>query len=136
MRFNHSFSKADVIRGIHLQKPPYAQGKLVRVVKGSVIDIVVDINPSSPTFGKYDKFQLDDKEHSMVWLPPTMAHGFRTLEDTVFIYKCTEFYNKESESGIVWNDPDLNVDWAIDEPIISEKDALLPSFKEFRELLS
>ncbi len=132
---NHSFSHKGVLRGLHFQKSPYAQGKLVRVVKGKVIDVVVDIDPSSPTFGQHEKFLLDSDSYDMIFLPPTMAHGFLALEETIFTYKCTNFYNKEAESGIIWNDPDLGIEWGTSNPIISEKDTLLPGFRELREQL-
>lgn len=126
---NHSFSKKGVLRGLHFQNGPHAQGKLVRVAKGKVIDVVVDINPESPTFGQHEKFILDGEHYEMIYLPNTMAHGFIALEDTIFTYKCTNFYNVESESGIIWNDKDLNIDWEIKSPLISSKDQELPQFK-------
>lgn len=125
---NHSFSKKGVLRGLHFQKGEHAQGKLVRVAMGKVLDVVVDIDPKSPTFGQHDKFLLDGENYEMIFLPNTMAHGFIALEDTIFTYKCTNFYNVESESGIIWNDEDLGIDWEIDSPIISKKDIELPSF--------
>lgn len=127
---NESLSHKNVLRGIHYQQHPYAQGKLVRVVKGSVVDIVVDIRKNSPSFGKYEKFILTEKNKFQLWIPEGMAHGFLSLEDnTVFSYKCTQFYNKESERSIVWNDKDLNIDWGIKNPIIAEKDSIAPSLK-------
>lgn len=131
---NHSFSHKNVLRGLHFQKMPYSQGKLVRVIKGKVLDIVVDINPDSPTYGQYDSFVLDDDTFEMVWLPNTMAHGFLVLEEAIFVYKCSASYHVESESGIVWNDPTLNIDWGIDNPIISGKDAILPTFENIQFL--
>lgn len=126
---NQSFSTAGVLRGLHFQNPPFAQGKLVRVITGKVIDIAVDIRPDSPTFGKYEKFVLDATLQNMVYIPEGFAHGFAALEDSVFAYKCTNNYNKASEGGIIWNDPDLNIDWGIESPNVSEKDLELPTFK-------
>ncbi len=126
---NQSFSTAGVLRGLHFQNPPFAQGKLVRVITGKVIDIAVDIRPGSPTFGKYEKFVLDATLQNMVYIPEGFAHGFAALEDSVFAYKCTNNYNKASEGGIIWNDPDLNIDWGIESPNVSEKDLELPTFK-------
>lgn len=127
---NSSWSRKGVLRGLHFQKKPHSQGKLVRVISGKVIDVVVDMDQNSPTFGEHVSFELDGEKNEMVWLPDTMAHGFHAVEDAVFVYKCTRGYNKESESGIIWNDPDLNIDWGTKEPIISDKDAILPRFKE------
>ncbi len=126
---NQSFSTAGVLRGLHFQNPPFAQGKLVRVITGKVIDIAVDIRPGSPTFGKYEKFVLDATLQNMVYIPEGFAHGFAALEDSVFAYKCTNNYNKAAEGGIIWNDPDLNIDWGIESPNVSEKDLELTTFK-------
>jgi dTDP-4-dehydrorhamnose 3,5-epimerase len=129
---NESKSKKGVLRGLHFQKPPYDQGKLVRVMKGAVLDVAVDIRKNSPTYGKWASIVLTDKNKFMYWVPPGFAHGFVTLEDdTVFFYKCTNVYNKESEGSIRWNDPDLNIDWGIDQPVLSEKDKISPLFKDF-----
>ncbi len=127
---NQSFSTAGVLRGLHFQNTPFAQGKLVRVIIGKVIDIAVDIRPDSPTFGKYEKFVLDAKLQNMVYIPEGFAHGFAALEDSIFSYKCTNNYNKASEGGIIWNDSDLNIDWCIENPNVSEKDLELPNFKD------
>ncbi len=127
---NQSFSTAGVLRGLHFQNEPYAQGKLVRVITGKVIDIAVDLRPNSPTFGKYESFILDSSLQNMVYVPEGFAHGFATLEDAIFSYKCTNPYHKASESGIIWNDPDLNIDWGIKNPIVSDKDLELPRLKE------
>jgi len=133
---NQSFSAKNVLRGLHFQKPPYAQGKLVRVAAGSVLDVAVDLRKGSPTFGKYDAIVLDSEKGNMFYIPPGFAHGFLTLEEgSIFTYKCTDFYNKASESGIVWNDPELNIDWGVSAPLVSEKDNQLPSFKEISNLL-
>ena len=129
---NHSWSKKGVIRGLHFQKSPYAQGKLVRCVTGKVIDVVVDIRPDSPTYGQHEKFILDAKIGNMLYVPGGFAHGFLTLEESIFVYKCTNFWNKEAESGILWNDTQLQIDWGISNPIVSEKDLKLPTFKELK----
>jgi len=120
---NISVSKKGVIRGLHLQAPPYAQGKLVRVLKGSVIDVAVDIRKSSPTYGKYVRVFLSAENGDQFWIPEGFAHGFSALEeDTVFSYKCTNYYHPASERGIRFDDPDLNIDWEINEPIVNQKD--------------
>ncbi|MBS4014260.1 MAG: dTDP-4-dehydrorhamnose 3,5-epimerase [Bacteroidetes bacterium] len=129
---NQSVSAKNVLRGLHLQIPPFEQGKLVRVAFGRVLDVVVDIRKSQPTYGKYFKIELSADKNNMLWIPPGFAHGFLTLEDnTIFLYKCTKVYNKESERSIIWNDPNLNIDWGCDNPIISEKDKQAVLFKEF-----
>lgn len=129
---NQSSSKKGVLRGLHYQNPPFDQGKLVRVVKGSVLDIAVDIRKKSPTYGKYVAAVLSEENKLLLWIPPGFAHGFLSLEDdTIFLYKCTNGYNKISEGGIRWNDPDLNIAWGITTPIVSEKDLELPTFSNF-----
>ncbi|BDD00125.1 dTDP-4-dehydrorhamnose 3,5-epimerase [Persicobacter psychrovividus] len=135
---NQSFSTKGVLRGLHFQKAPYAQGKLVRVVMGKVLDVAVDLRPDSPTFGQYDTCILDAEKHNQFYVPPGFAHGFLALEDCVFSYKCTGTYHKASESGIIYNDPELNIDWGsdlIENPTISEKDQVLPSFAAYRDSL-
>lgn len=127
---NQSFSTAGVLRGLHFQNAPYAQGKLVRVITGKVVDVAVDIRPNSPTFGRHEKFILDSTLQNMVYIPEGFAHGFAALEDSIFSYKCTNNYNKASEGGIIWNDVDLNIDWGIEHPNVSEKDLELPTFKD------
>lgn len=126
---NQSFSLKGVVRGLHFQNAPFAQGKLVRVISGSVMDVVVDVRPDSPTFGKHETFILKSELNNMVYVPEGFAHGFVALEDSVFSYKCTNLYHKESESGILWNDADLGIDWGVENPIVSEKDMILPTFK-------
>ena len=129
---NESKSAKGVLRGLHFQKPPYAQGKLVRVVKGSVMDVAVDLRKDSPTYGKWESVVLSEDNKLLFWIPEGFAHGFVTLEDeTVFNYKCTNIYNKESEGSLLWNDPDINIDWNIENPILSEKDKVSPLFKNF-----
>jgi dTDP-4-dehydrorhamnose 3,5-epimerase len=127
---NQSFSKKGVLRGLHFQKSPHAQSKLVGVLWGSVIDVVVDIRPQSPTFGQYDIFEIDVKKNNRVYIPTGMAHGFMTLEDAIFAYKCGDFYHPTSEYGILWNDPTLGIDWKNTNPIVSSKDLLLPTWEE------
>lgn len=129
---NESKSAVNVLRGLHFQKPPFAQGKLVRVVKGAVMDVAVDIRKGSPTYGMWDSVVLTGENKLMFWIPEGFAHGFVTLEDnTVFAYKCTHVYNKASEGGIRWNDPTLNIDWKVDNPVLSPKDEVQPLFSEF-----
>ena len=128
---NQSFSTKNVLRGLHFQKYPYEQAKLVRVITGKVLDVVVDIRKDSPTFGNYYKYVLDSKLNNMLFIP----EGFLALEDSVFFYKCNQFYHKESESGILWNDPDLNINWGIENPIVSNKDQQLLSFETIKNSL-
>lgn len=129
---NQSLSNKGTLRGLHFQSPPYAQGKLVRVVSGSVNDIIVDIRKSSPTYGKSISVEISDKNYYQLWVPPGFAHGFSVLEDnTIFQYKCTEYYNKESEGGILYCDETLNLNWEVKNPIVSEKDKDLPLFNIF-----
>ncbi len=130
---NQSFSRKGVVRGLHFQKEPFAQGKLVRVITGKVLDVVVDIRPGSSTFGQHRKFILDSDLGNMVYVPAGFAHGFAALEDSIFLYKCTHAYKPEAESGIVWNDPQLNIDWEITHPVVSHKDQLLPLFGNILE---
>lgn len=129
---NESFSIKGTLRGLHYQKPPFAQGKLVRVLIGKVLDVVLDIRSNSKTFGQHHKVILDAEKHNQMYVPPGFAHGFAALEDSVFSYKCTNYYNKESEDGVLWNDPFLNLDWGIENPIISEKDLVLPTFAQLK----
>ncbi|MEN8928481.1 MAG: dTDP-4-dehydrorhamnose 3,5-epimerase [Flavobacteriales bacterium] len=120
---NQSMSGKNIVRGLHFQNPPFAQGKLVRVIKGKVIDVAVDIRKDSPTYGEHVSVELSGENNRMLWVPPGFAHGFSSLEDgTIFSYKCTNYYNKESEGSVAWNDPTLNIDWQVENPIISEKD--------------
>ena len=130
---NQSFSIKGVVRGLHFQNAPFAQGKLVRVISGRVLDVAVDIRPGSPTFGKHEVFELRSDTNNMAYIPEGFAHGFVALEDSVFSYKCTNVYNKGAESGLLWNDPDLGIDWGVENPIVSEKDIILPTFKTLFE---
>jgi dTDP-4-dehydrorhamnose 3,5-epimerase len=127
---NQSFSQKGVIRGLHFQRPPYAQAKLASVLVGKVLDVVVDLRPQSATFGKVYKCVLDGERRNMLMVPDGFAHGFAALEDSMFLYKCSNFYNTEAEGGIRWNDPELKIDWEVADPIISEKDQILPTFSE------
>ncbi|WP_298237205.1 dTDP-4-dehydrorhamnose 3,5-epimerase [uncultured Algibacter sp.] len=129
---NQSKSSMGVLRGLHFQKSNHSQAKLVRVIKGKVLDVCVDLRKNSDTFGEHFSIILDDKQHKQFYVPRGFAHGFLVLEDdTIFSYKCDNFYNKESESGILYNDDTLNIDWNFPEEklIISEKDLALPSLK-------
>ena len=129
---NESKSQKGVLRGLHFQRPPYAQGKLVRVMKGSVLDVAVDLRHNSPWFGKSVSIVLSESNKWMYWIPEGFAHGFLTLEDnTVFFYKCTHLYQKSAEGSIRWNDPDLNIDWGNTNPVLSEKDLNAPFLKDF-----
>lgn len=123
---NHSLSQKGVLRGLHYQNAPYAQGKLVRVVQGKVWDVAVDIRPKSKTYGQWVGVELSADNKTMFWIPEGFAHGFIALEDnTQFLYKTTNYYNKESEGAIIWNDPKLGIKWPLDQVnqvLISEKD--------------
>ncbi|MCF6342458.1 MAG: dTDP-4-dehydrorhamnose 3,5-epimerase [Bacteroidales bacterium] len=129
---NESLSGKGVLRGLHFQSPPFSQGKLVRVMQGAVLDVAVDLRKNSPTYGQWDSVVLSSENKWMYWIPPGFAHGFVTREDhTVFFYKCTNVYNKAAEGAIAWNDPDLNIDWKTENPILAEKDKNAPLFKNF-----
>jgi len=130
---NLSKSKKGVLRGLHFQAPPFDQGKLVQVIQGSVLDVAVDIRKNSPSYGKHFKVILNDLDRNQLWIPPGFAHGFASLEDdTIFSYKCTNTYSKAHEGCLLWNDPDLNIDWGIDRAIVSEKDQEGTLLKEFK----
>lgn len=129
---NQSLSQKNVLRGLHFQIPPYSQAKLIRVIKGSVSDIAVDIRKTSKTYGEYFKLVLSEQNKTMIYLPVGFAHGFLTLEDnTIFSYKCTNFYHKDSEFSLRWNDKDFNINWGIDYPILSDKDQQAQNFNQF-----
>ena len=122
---NQSKSSYGVVRGLHFQKPPYSQSKLVRCIKGAVLDVAVDIRKGSPTFGKHVAVELSEENHRQLFIPRGFAHGFAVLTpEAVFQYKCDNYYNKESEGAIAWNDPQLAIDWRIpaDKVLLSEKD--------------
>ena len=123
---NESKSSYGVIRGLHYQKPPFAQSKLVRVIKGAVLDVAVDIRKGSPTFGQHVAVELTEENHRQFFIPRGFAHGFSVLsEEVIFQYKCDEFYHPEAEGAIAWNDTELGIDWKIprDKVILSEKDS-------------
>ena len=129
---NQSLSNKGVLRGLHFQNPPFGQAKLVSVLKGSVLDVVVDLRKKSKTFGKYILEELNEYNNLQLYIPVGMAHGFLTLEDnTIFSYKCSEFYNKESEDSLLWNDDNLNIKWPDSDPILSEKDENAKKFTSF-----
>ena len=132
---NESKSGYGVLRGLHFQKPPFAQSKLVRVIKGAVLDVAVDIRKGSPTFGQYVSVELTGDNHRQFFIPRGFAHGFSVLsEEVIFQYKCDNFYSPQSEGAIAWNDPDLNIDWRIpvEEVILSEKDSKHPKLKDLQ----
>ena len=127
---NQSFSRKGVLRGLHYQIGDYAQAKLVRVLQGEVLDVAVDIRPNSPTFGQYESIILNEENHKQFYIPRGFAHGFLVLSETaIFFYKCDNYYNKESEGGIIFDDETINIDWGLSSEniIISEKDKLLPT---------
>ena len=130
---NQSISQRGVLRGLHFQKGKFAQAKLVRVIKGKILDIVVDLRKDSETFGEHFSLELSEENNRQLFIPRDFAHGFSVLEnDTIFVYKCDNFYNKESESGIIYSDETLNIDWGLNEKeiLLSEKDTRLKTFKE------
>jgi dTDP-4-dehydrorhamnose 3,5-epimerase len=130
---NESRSQYGVIRGLHYQLNPYAQAKLVRVVIGSVLDVVIDVRKGSPTYGQKYEVILSGENKKQLFIPRGFAHGFSVLEDnTIFSYKCDNFYNKESEGGVLFSDPALNIDWQVptEKMLVSEKDHLNPSLKD------
>lgn len=131
---NESKSRYGVIRGLHFQRPPYAQSKLVRVVSGKVLDVAVDIRQGSPTYGRHVAVELTGENHRQLFLPKGMAHGFAVLSnEVVFQYKCDEYYNPQSEGAIAWDDPMLAIDWRLPKAdvVLSEKDAHHPGFANF-----
>ena len=134
---NESKSSYGVVRGLHFQKPPFAQSKLVRVIKGAVLDVAVDIRKGSPTFGQYVSVELTGENHRQFFIPRGFAHGFSVLsEEVIFQYKCDNFYSPQSEGAIAWNDPDLNIDWRIpvEEVVLSEKDSKHPKLKDWQSV--
>ena len=129
---NVSVSAKNVLRGLHFQNDPHAQGKLVSVLKGSVLDVAVDIRKNSKTYGQHQSVLLSAENGLQFWIPPGFAHGFLALEDdTIFSYKCTNYYDPKSEGSLIWNDADLKIDWKIKNPIISSKDELSGFFNTF-----
>ena len=130
---NQSVSSKGVLRGLHFQNPPFAQAKLVSVIKGAVLDVAVDLRKKSPTYGMHSCVELNQRNRKLFFIPKGFAHGFVALEDdTVFSYKCSGFYNKESEESLLWNDKDLAINWQINNPIVSDKDSVAKSFKDYK----
>ena len=131
---NISKSVKGTLRGLHLQVGENAQGKLCQVISGKVLDVAVDVRPGSATLGKYFSIELSGENHTQVWIPKGFAHGFSVLSDeAVFSYKCTNYYDKESERSILYNDPELGIDWKVENPIVSDKDLKAETFALFRE---
>lgn len=130
---NHSFSTRGVIRGLHWQRPPHMQGKLVTVISGRIVDVAVDIRRGSPTFGRWVMEELSEENHVSLWIPPGFAHGFLVLSETAhFAYRCTDVYHPECESGMRWDDPSLAIAWPVDgvDVIASQKDRMAQPFSE------
>ena len=130
---NQSFSQKGTVRGLHFQRGAHAQAKLVRVIAGKVLDVAVDLRKGSPTFGHVYSTILDTEKNNLLYIPAGFGHGFSVLEDAVFVYKCSNYYHKDSEGGVLWSDPALGIDWQVAEPIVSEKDQILPSLAEFAD---
>ncbi|RUA06509.1 MAG: dTDP-4-dehydrorhamnose 3,5-epimerase, partial [Flavobacteriia bacterium] len=125
-------SQKGVIRGLHFQNPPFAQAKLIRVISGSILDVVVDLRKDSKTYGKHYKLILTSENKQQFFIPEGFAHGFLSLENnTIILYKCSEYYHKESEDALLWNDELLNINWEVDHPIITEKDRNAKKFRIF-----
>jgi len=128
---NHSRSARNVLRGLHYQKSPMQQGKLVRCLSGSIFDVAVDLRKGSSTFRKWVGMELTGDNNLMLYVPPDFAHGFLVLSDTAdVVYKCTREYSPEDDRGIIWNDPSIGISWPTDAPLVSEKDALLPILRD------
>ncbi len=129
---NESLSQKGVLRGLHYQKPPFAQAKLIRVIFGSILDVAIDIRKDSETYGQHFKHILSSENRKQLYIPAGFAHGFLCLENnTIVNYKCSDFYNKNSEASLLWNDTDLNIDWGMKNPILAEKDKLAEKFSTF-----
>ncbi|QNE40881.1 dTDP-4-dehydrorhamnose 3,5-epimerase [Hymenobacter sp. NBH84] len=129
---NQSRSDRGVVRGLHFQAPPFAQAKLVRVASGRALDVIVDIRKGSPTYGQHVAVELDAERYNMFYVPVGFAHGFTALEDnTLFLYKCTNYYAPQAEGGLRWNDPALGIDWGVTDATVSVKDQVLPLLKDF-----
>lgn len=127
---NHSRSSVGTVRGLHFQATP-GQAKLVRVARGRVFDVIVDIRPGSPTFGQWESFELDDERHLQLFIPVGFAHGYCALSPTVdFLYRVSSYYDPATERGIAWNDPELAIQWPVPNPIVSSRDQANPSFRE------
>lgn len=130
---NQSFSQKGTVRGLHFQRAPYAQAKLVRVIRGKVLDVAVDLRKGSSTYGKSYAAILDAERNNLLYIPTGFAHGFSVLEDAIFAYKCSEYYHQASEGGVKWDDPQLAINWQVEQAIISAKDQSWPSLREFTE---
>jgi dTDP-4-dehydrorhamnose 3,5-epimerase len=128
---NQSFSQKGTVRGLHFQRGAHAQAKLVRVIAGKVLDVAVDLRKGSPSFGQVYSTILDTEKNNLLYIPAGFGHGFSVLEDAVFVYKCSNYYHKDSEGGVLWSDPTLGIDWQVAEPIVSDKDQILPTLAEF-----
>lgn len=131
---NQSFSAAGTLRGLHFQKPPHSQGKLISAVQGKIMDVAVDIRTGSPTYGKFVSIELTSDNHLMLWVPEGFAHGFIALTDAQVHYKATNEYNKNSEGGLIWNDPEIGIEWPTDKPVLSDKDKLWPGLRELKSV--
>jgi dTDP-4-dehydrorhamnose 3,5-epimerase len=132
---NHSRSVRNTLRGLHFQHP-HGQGKLIRVTSGAVFDVLVDVRRGSPTFGKWEGHELNEDNKRQLWVPPGFAHGFCVLSDTAdFLYKCSDYYHPETEHTLLWNDPEVGVQWPVTEPILSEKDKGGVRFRDLRILM-
>jgi dTDP-4-dehydrorhamnose 3,5-epimerase len=130
---NHSFSVTNILRGMHYQLPPFAQDKLVRVVQGEVFDVAVDLRVDSETFGEWEGVKLSAENKRQFFIPKGFAHGFLVLSDSAhFVYKVTNFYNKESTGGVVWNDQEIGIEWPADEPVLNERDQDLPKLSDLK----
>ena len=134
MQDNHSFSRRGVLRGLHLQVAPAEQGKLVSVMIGRIFDVAVDVRPDSGYFGRWVSEELSGDNHTMLWIPPGFAHGFVALEDSHIIYKTTNEYSHEHERGIIWNDPEIRIEWPVSEPIVSARDLSLGKLRDFKKV--
>jgi len=131
---NVSLSKQGTVRGLHYQVGEFAQGKLTSVLQGKVLDVAVDLRVGSPTFSKHFAIELSDKNKTQLWVPPGFAHGFSVLsESALFYYKCTQFYNKEHERAVIYNDDSLDIKWQVDNPMVSKKDLVAKNFNEIKD---
>lgn len=130
---NESISVKNALRGLHFQVPPKSQAKLVRVASGAAVDVVVDLRVTEPTYGQWFKIVLSAENKKQLFIPEGFAHGFHTLEDrTIFTYKCTNYYSGECDRSLRWNDPDLNIDWGVNHPVLSDKDRNAMLFADFK----
>lgn len=132
---NESMSAKGVLRGLHFQVPPKSQAKLIRVVQGAVLDVVVDLRRTQSTFGQHFKMLLSSENKTQLFIPEGFAHGFLALEEnTIFAYKCSNYYSKDHDRSLLWNDPALNIDWELESPLVSEKDAKALSLDHYKEV--